>query len=162
MIIEDRIHREVKYQIESRLQIQRKLYIIITYLYQIFHQKQNLSSEKKLSAPTKSNQIISGLKMHFTLIFKLVWTVKGITIKPASHFFPSVALWMNFSTEFSVYFFFYFYMFSGCGPGKYMNGRECSDCGDGKFQNKPFHTDTTCKDCSGTKKVVSRQTLDVS
>ena len=37
----------------------------------------------------------------------------------------------------------------GCGVGKYMNGRECADCRVGTFQDKPFHTDTVCTNCSG-------------
>ena len=44
---------------------------------------------------------------------------------------------------------------SGCGAGKYMNGQECTDCGVGTFQDKPFHTDTVCIGCSGQLTVLS-------
>ena len=34
-----------------------------------------------------------------------------------------------------------------------MDGRECTDCDVGTFQDKPFHTDTVCISCSGKNSV---------
>ena len=39
-----------------------------------------------------------------------------------------------------------------------MDGRECTDCGVGTFQDKSFHTDNTCTDCSGKDTV---QTVNI-
>ena len=61
--------------------------------------------------------------------------------------FPEIAkLILNVAQAYDVLIYIYN---QGCGAGKYMNGRECTDCGVGTFQDESFHTDTMCVNCSG-------------
>ena len=46
---------------------------------------------------------------------------------------------------------FTFTMIPGCGVGQHISGDQCMDCEIGSYQDEDFHTDTTCKSCTGIK-----------
>ena len=41
---------------------------------------------------------------------------------------------------------------AGCGPGQYVSGNRCESCGVGTFQERTFHKNETCINCSGSSK----------
>ena len=43
------------------------------------------------------------------------------------------------------------YLISACVQGEFLSGDECKICGEGTYQDSPFHSDTICKNCSGTE-----------